>query len=181
MCGCSWRPSSFSSQHSHLEAHNYLQLQLQGSCPLLVSLGSTLVCAYPPYRHIYIHIIRNRIKKYMTRQKQGFLFMFTKRDSLLGLEQELCAPWWDRKKAVEKGCLFATHFLSILPFLLLLWAEGFINMKLFYCILKPWLVLLIMKWALTGRLALDRVQFYIYILSCVVFFPTSLSLEAKIH
>lgn len=52
----------------------------------------------------------------MTRQKQDFLFMFTKRDSLLGLEQELGAQWWDRKKAVEKGCLFATHFLSTLLF-----------------------------------------------------------------
>lgn len=97
---CSWRPSSFSSQH--LVDHSYLLLQLQGSCPLLVSLGTTLVCAYPPYRHIYIHIIQNKIKKSMTRQKQGFLFMYMKRDSLLGLTQELCAQWWDRKKAVEK-------------------------------------------------------------------------------
>lgn len=44
-------------------------------------------------------------------------------------------------------------------FLLFLWAQWFINMKLFLCILKPWLVLLIMKWALTGGLALDRVHF----------------------
>lgn len=106
----------------------------------------------------------------MSRQKQGFLF---NKNYVLSDEKG--------RKLWRKDAFLQPIFFPHCSFLLFLWAQWFINTKLFRCILKPWLVLLIMKWALTGGLALDRVQFYIYILSCAIFLPTSLSSEAKIH
>lgn len=105
----------------------------------------------------------------------------TEPNSLLGLRQEYVLSDHIANKLWRQDAFLHPIFFPQCSFYLLLQAEWFLIIKLFLFILKSWLVLPVMKWALTGEFALNMVQFYIYIFSCVIFILMSLSSEAKLY